>query len=161
MWFLMLTEAHNWSLVWTLSKQILDGIDGPPGVDFPQRITSSFFEQRSQKRKKHWWLDCLFVLLGSSSGQAARKTLGKTTDTHKGSKMEHSNNQKSYFDYQKLFTYSSKFQYLIFRNNVTFMMQYLLFKTKRKSYYILFIFTLTVCYYIRSYIINLRYNALY
>jgi len=46
---------------------------------FYQNFTTSFCWPRSQKSKKDWWLDCIFVLLGSTRVKAAKKMLVKLT----------------------------------------------------------------------------------
>ncbi len=46
---------------------------------FHQYFTSSFSAHRSQKHKKDWLLDCIFVLLGSVRTKAACKILVKST----------------------------------------------------------------------------------
>jgi len=52
----------------------------PPGVNFTNCSMSSLYAHISQKCKKtHWWLDCLFVLLGSARVTAAHKMLVKLT----------------------------------------------------------------------------------
>jgi len=49
---------------------------------FHQHSTSSFCALGSQKRKKNWWFDCLFVLFGSSLVKAAHRTLMKLPSDH-------------------------------------------------------------------------------
>jgi len=44
---------------------------------FHQHFPSSFYACRSQRCKKHWWLDCLFALLGSVGIKAAHKHVGE------------------------------------------------------------------------------------
>jgi len=52
---------------------------------FHQRFTSSCCAWRSQKpksAKRHWRLDCLFVLLGSAPVKATRKHVGEIDSIH-------------------------------------------------------------------------------
>ena len=51
----------------------------PPGVNFINLFTHSFYARRSQKRKKAAWVDCFFAILGSACVKAARKMLVKLT----------------------------------------------------------------------------------
>jgi len=44
---------------------------------FHQHFMNSFYESRSQKHKRHWWLDCLFALLGSLHVKDACKQFGE------------------------------------------------------------------------------------
>jgi len=48
------------------------------GVDFTNILQKAFTEE-SRSTKRHWWLDYLFALLGSSNVKAARKMLVKFT----------------------------------------------------------------------------------
>ncbi len=41
-----------------------------------QHFTRSFYKCRSQMHKRHWWIDCLFALLGSLCIKAVNKHVG-------------------------------------------------------------------------------------
>jgi len=47
---------------------------------FQQSFMSSFYGWRSQKCKRHWWLDCLFALMTSASIKAAQVILLKSAE---------------------------------------------------------------------------------
>ena len=51
----------------------------PPGVNFINVFTHSFYACRSQKRKKAPWVECLFAILGSACIRATCKMLVKLT----------------------------------------------------------------------------------
>jgi hypothetical protein len=48
-----------------------------PGVDFTNVLGAAFTKEDPINAKRHWWLDCLFALLGSSQLQAAHKHVGE------------------------------------------------------------------------------------
>jgi hypothetical protein len=71
-------DSRFWSEVMATTTRytvVLKGVLSrfPTRGRFHQRFTSSFFEQRSQKRSRHWYHQCLFALSGSSSVKASRK----------------------------------------------------------------------------------------
>ncbi len=44
-----------------------DQILSRAGVDFTKVLHTSFVQTHPKSTKRHWWLDCLFALLGSVS----------------------------------------------------------------------------------------------
>jgi len=73
MWPFLITLSFFLSLVFGLFTKHCDQI----WCGFHQHYTSSFCVSRSQKCKRHLWLDCLFALLESSQVKAACKHVGE------------------------------------------------------------------------------------
>ncbi len=48
-----------------------------PGADFTNILQAAFMHGDPKSAKRHWWLDCLFALLGSECVKASCKHVGE------------------------------------------------------------------------------------
>jgi len=65
--------------VWAWSVRACVRVCGGHGADFTNILRAAFAHADLKSTKGHWWLNCLFALLGFSHVKAFHKTLMKLT----------------------------------------------------------------------------------
>ncbi len=73
------TSILDWHLIpgWTESAQMLSSAMGSSGVNFTKVLLEAFMRKDPKSTKRHWWLDFLFALFGSSCIKTGCKHVGE------------------------------------------------------------------------------------